>query len=247
MIATIKYTFILLAVVLLSACAGKGDGTTASPRKSGYVALSEAEAKVYITPTTYYIPQYDLDAQTCSASSLRAMKDKNNVVLFQVCKEIYDSCLLQGTCMFKSSQGRTLVNYAGKVGSEYRFSKSQSNACRFGFGAGKSTCLDPFHSVAADLSIYKLGQVIYIPNVVGLALPDGTKHDGYFVVRDAGGAIKGYGRFDFFTGFFGRAQNPFVSIGLSDKDTHIQYYVLQSDEAQAVLKKRNYPNIPVSK
>lgn len=240
------FFFLVLFSFVFSACSGRGNNA-AAPTKKRYTPLSEAEAKVYITPTIYYIPQFDLDKQSCAESSRRSMKDKSDQVLFLVCKEVYDACLMQGTCEIKNSQGRTMVNVAGRVNSEYRFAKVQTKNCRYGLGAGKSVCLDPFHSIAADLSIYKLGQVVYIPNVVGLELPDGSKHDGYFVVRDSGGNIKGYGRFDFFTGFFARSQNPFVSIGFSDKDTHVHYYVLEPGEASRVLKKRNYPQIPVSK
>lgn len=241
-----RQILILIALFTVAACAGR-DSKTSAPAKKGYVPLSEAEAKVYITPTIYYIPQFDLEKQTCSESSRKVMKDKSDQVLFRVCEEIYDACLMQGTCEIKSSQGRLLVNVAGKTNSDYRFGKVQNKACRYGMGAGNSVCLDPFHSVAADLSIYKLGQVIYIPSAVGVALPDGSKHEGYFVVRDSGGAIKGHGRFDFFTGFFAQAQNPFVSIGFSDKDSHVQYYVLESKEAESILKKRKYPQIPVYK
>jgi membrane-bound lytic murein transglycosylase len=244
--AVLHFFILVLLSVSLAACAGR-DNKNSSPAKRGFQPLSEAEAKVYITPTIYYIPQFDLEKQTCAASSRRAIKDKKDQILFQVCKEIYEACLMQGTCEIKNSEGRTLVNVAGKVDSDYRFAKVQNKTCRYGMGAGKAICLDPFHSIAADLSIYKLGQVIYIPHAVGIELPDGSKHDGYFVVRDSGGAIKGYGRFDFFTGFFARSQNPFVSVGFSDKETHVQYYVLEPDEAQDVLKKRNFPEIPVSK
>jgi 3D (Asp-Asp-Asp) domain-containing protein len=244
--SVLSVLILFLFSLVLSACARR-DGKTSTAAKKGNVPLSEAEAKVYITPTTYYIPQFDLEKQTCAESSRRSMKDKSDEVLFHVCKEVYDACLMQGTCEIRNSQGRSLVNVAGKVNSDYRFAKIQNSTCRYGMGASKTICLDPFHSVAADLSIYKLGQVIYIPSVVGVELPDGSRHEGHFVVRDSGGAIKGYGRFDFFTGFFARAQNPFVSIGFSDKDTHVQYYVLEADEALGVLKKRNYPQIPVSK
>lgn len=210
--------------------------------------LSEAEAKIYTTPTIYYIPQYDLTQQDCDVSARKPMKDKDNKVLFMVCAPVYNSCLLQGTCELKNEDGPALVNYAGQQNSEYKFSKVKSDVCHFGYGAGKLVCLDPYYSLAADLSIYRLGQVIYIPSVVGVTLPDGSKHDGYFVVRDSGGDIKGYGRFDFFTGFNAplRAVNPFSKIDLSDKNTHFQYYVVVAEEALAVLKKRNYPLLPVS-
>lgn len=241
-----RFIFAFLIFSALLGCAGSDTKSKASApvgRKS-YAPLSEAEAKVYITPTIYYVPQFDLSQQNCAASAQKSLKDKAGAVLFKVCESVYDACLMQGTCRLKTEQGAVLINVAGKVASEYRFSKVQNKNCRFGFG-GKSSCLDPFHSVAADLSIYKLGQVIYIPSVVGVALPDGTRHEGYFIVRDSGGNIKGHGRFDFFTGFLGRSQNPFSSIGFEDKNTHVHYYVVEASEAQSILKKRNYPLLPV--
>ncbi len=232
--------------LILAGCAGRE--SKSGGKNSGYVPLSEAEAKVYTTPTIYYVPQYDLAEQTCEVSSRRPMKAKDGSVLFMVCESIYGSCLLQGTCEIKNEQGRVLVNIAGKENSEYKFSKVQNKICKYGYGAGKAVCLDPFYSVAADLTIYRLGQVIYIPTMVGLQLPDGTKHDGYFIVRDSGGNIKGYGRFDFFTGFFSnhKVSNPFAQIGFAGKETHVLYYVMKAEEALNILKKRNYPSLPVT-
>lgn len=242
---TLRIILAFLTSMILVACAAPERKTSLA--KGGYVPLSEAEAKIYTTPTLYYVPQFDLTKATCSSSQRKDLKDRNESVLFSVCEEVYNACLLQGTCELKTERGKFLVNVAGRVNSEHRFAKVQNKDCHYGFGAGKSVCLDPFYSLAADLSIYKLGQVIYIPTVAGLQLPDGTHHDGYFIVRDSGGRIKGYGRFDFFTGFLtNQAQNPLSQIGFGDKETHVQYYVLDGDEAEKILKKRRYPSIPVS-
>jgi 3D (Asp-Asp-Asp) domain-containing protein len=237
--------FILSLAITGFGCAGRE--SKSNDRKSGYVPLSEAEAKVYTTPTIYYVPQYDLTKQACSASERTPLKDKHDVTLFEICPQTYSSCLMQGTCSLKNGQGEFLVNVAGRsADGKQRFSRVGNKVCRYGYGAKRNICLDPFHSIAADLSIYQLGQVIYIPSLVGVNLPDGTRHDGYFIVRDSGGAIKGYGRFDFFTGFWSNIRsNPFAKVGLSDKSTHPQYYVLDDSEASEILKKRNYPELPV--
>ena len=242
----ITFSFCLILVLLVTGCAGRE--SKSNSKNSGYVPLSEAEAKIYTTPTIYYIPQFDLNQQQCDASTMKAIKDKNDSVLFSVCGETYSSCLLQGTCELRNEGGRYLVNVSGRSDGQYKFSFVKNDLCSFGYGAGKSICLDPYHSVAADLSIYRLGQVIYIPHVVGTLLPDGSKHDGYFIVRDSGGNIKGFGRFDFFTGFNKntKATNPFSQIGLAGKETHVQYYVMKAEEALSILKKRNYPNLPVA-
>jgi 3D (Asp-Asp-Asp) domain-containing protein len=77
---------------------------------------------------------------------------------------------------------------------------------KFGKGSGKSiynttNALDPCRTVAADLSQYPTGSIIYIPSMAGKLCPQtGQAIDGCFVVGDMGGAILGKGRFDLFTG-----------------------------------------------
>lgn len=237
-----NFILFLLGSLTFVACAVQGNRDVSAEK---YRPLTEEEKKKFITPTIYYIPQFDLSKVSCSNSSEKSLKDKSGQVMFRVCDNVYDACLLQGTCQLQTSRGNVLINVAGEVNSEQRFSKIQNKDCRFGLGA-KSTCLDPFYTVAADLSIYKMGDVIFIPSVKGVELPDKSKHDGYFVVRDTGGSIKGYGRFDFFTGFmsWGHAENPFRKLDFGDKKTHVDYYVLEEQEALEILKSRNFPKIP---
>ena len=53
--------------------------------------------------------------------------------------------------------------------------------------------------MAVDSDVIPLGTRIFIPELVGLPLPDGTPHDGCFVAEDRG--IKVVGRqVDVFTG-----------------------------------------------
>jgi 3D (Asp-Asp-Asp) domain-containing protein len=72
---------------------------------------------------------------------------------------------------------------------------------------------DPFRSVAADIGrvrrsdpkwkkkggVIPLGTHVFILELVGLELPDGTIHDGWCVVNDCGGGIFG-AHIDLFTG-----------------------------------------------
>ncbi|APR85742.1 Hypothetical protein A7982_11091 [Minicystis rosea] len=63
--------------------------------------------------------------------------------------------------------------------------------------AGKP--IRPLRSVAVDPSVIPLGTAIYIPEIVGLPLPEGGTHDGCFVAEDRG--LKVVGRhIDVFTG-----------------------------------------------
>lgn len=49
--------------------------------------------------------------------------------------------------------------------------------------------------------------LLFIQETVGLPMPDGRKHDGYWYASDLGGAIKG-SRIDLFTGFNRASMNP---------------------------------------
>ena len=54
-------------------------------------------------------------------------------------------------------------------------------------------------TVAVDPKVIPRHSVLFIKETVGLKLPDGTIHDGYWYASDVGGAIKG-ARIDLFTG-----------------------------------------------
>ena len=59
--------------------------------------------------------------------------------------------------------------------------------------------LAPMRTVAVDPKIFPRHSVLFIKETVGLKMPDGTVHDGYWYASDVGGAIKG-ARIDLFTG-----------------------------------------------
>ena len=110
-------------------------------------------------------------------------------------------------------------------------------------------CVDPFYSVAADLKIYNLGDVIYLPAVRGVVLPNGEIHDGYFIVRDAGGGSEGEGRFDFFTGLYTSStlNNPFTKLKLNGLQTFPEYVLIEGAQADQMRQQRNFPLLPLKK
>ncbi len=244
------FLLISFCCLLFFGCANSKD-TKGGQNKSQHQPLSLEESKVLITPTIYYIPVYDQTNLTCADK--KVIKDEKGKAIISVCKNVFDDCLMQGTCQIIQGGKKLLLNVGSVVGTERRFSVIKNSFCIYGIGSSKSrtanlktTCLDPYYSVAADLNIYNVGDVIYIPAAVGLILPDGAIHDGHFIIRDAGGAIKGYGRFDFFTGFaIGRSENPLARLGFADKQTNVFYTVVEDEEAAKVLKMRNFPLLPV--
>jgi 3D (Asp-Asp-Asp) domain-containing protein len=65
-------------------------------------------------------------------------------------------------------------------------------------GAGvQSRKLVPFRSIAVDPRYIPIGAAVYVPELVGVQLPDGTQHDGCLRADDMGGAIKQQ-KLDFF-------------------------------------------------
>jgi 3D (Asp-Asp-Asp) domain-containing protein len=56
--------------------------------------------------------------------------------------------------------------------------------------------------------------VLFIKETVGLPMPDGSKHDGYWYASDVGGAIHA-GRIDLFTGSGRASMTPLMSLNLA--------------------------------
>lgn len=191
-------------------------------------------------PTVYFTPRFTKADNTCEGLKV-AIQNSKGQTLIKVCRHIYESCALQGAC---SIEGRLFNVTTGNVRLTY-FAEITNMGCPYGKGVNMA-CLDPFHTIAADLRAHKPGDVIYVPKVRGTLLPDGKTHDGYFVVRDRGGAIKGRGRFDFFAGFmsYRDPNNPFAALGLGDKRNRFEYVEIKGEMAQKVLAARNFPRLP---
>ncbi len=102
---------------------------------------------------------------------------------------------LEGTGVLRDGR---LLNYAGecKYGIGTCFDTLEPEAHPLGRGV-QSRALEPFRSVAVDPRLIPIGSPLYLPEIVGLVLPDGTRHDGCLRADDQGGAIKG-GKIDFF-------------------------------------------------
>lgn len=219
---------ILLLPFFLAACAG-GSGETLP----------------LITPTIYYKPIIYKEKETCSSADLKDLVDENGKTLVSLCKKSYDNCLMQGSCLVVQGEKTRSFNFTKNKNGVRRFAEKREERCPYGYGV-RNICMDPFYSVAADLSIHSVGDVIFIPYLVGTVLPDGSKHNGYLIVRDEGSAIVGEHRFDFFTGFFSPydSKNVFADLGFGDKGHRFGYQKMNEDVAKAFREYRNYPNIP---
>lgn len=198
-----------------------------------------------LKPTVYYFVTINENEKLCEYSETVDINGASGTVLLRVCQKTWSACAVQGTCAVIQGEETHFFNVIGKFEGQTRFFEIDRKKCRFGYGVN-NICLDPFYSVAADLTIHKPGDVIFIPAVVGLELPDGSKHDGYFIVRDQGHGIVGPGRFDFFSGMISwyDSKNPFKKLGLGDVKTNIPYFKVTGEKAKKALSNRAYPSLP---
>ena len=84
-----------------------------------------------------------------------------------------------------------LINYDGRchygIGTCYQTLDPQAHP--FGKG-GQQRALQPFRSVAVDPRWVPLGTPLYMPELKGMRLPDGSYHDGCVRADDTGGGIR---------------------------------------------------------
>ncbi|MDD3837622.1 MAG: 3D domain-containing protein [Phenylobacterium sp.] len=69
-------------------------------------------------------------------------------------------------------------------------------------------------TAAIDKNLIPRRTVLFIKETVGLPMPDGSRHDGYWYASDVGGAIKGE-RIDLYTGHGKASMKPMMPLNLS--------------------------------
>ena len=209
------------------------------------VKESDISTRGMLRPTVYYYPVINEDKRKCEKDYI--LRDEEGEKMISLCEKTRASCRLQGSCAIVQNGKKRTFNIIGNYDGKDRFFETSKDVCRFGFGV-KSSCLDPFYTVAADLSIYRPGDVIYVPKVRGTLLPDGSKHSGYFIVRDRGRNIIGKTRFDFYTGHISwrDEENPFSKIGLASKSNKFEFMKIKGAKAKAFSQLRSYPKLPVA-
>jgi 3D (Asp-Asp-Asp) domain-containing protein len=69
-------------------------------------------------------------------------------------------------------------------------------------------------TLAVDKAVIPRRTVVFIKETVGLPMPNGEKHDGYWYASDIGGAIKG-NKLDLFSGQGASSMKPLMGLNLS--------------------------------
>jgi hypothetical protein len=181
-----------------------------------------------LKPTVYYLPTNDNNPfRACKSDDTRSFKAKKGQTLLsgkseiKVCSKFYYAVQMQGSGLVRTHDDlQYLINYVGAQDGIPRFKIIDRDVCPYGLGMANK-CLQPFISIAADPSKYKLGDIVYVDEVARarIKLPDGDMHQGFFIVTDTGAAIRGVGRFDFYTGpmHYSDPKNPFVQLNLQSK------------------------------
>ncbi|MEK2689907.1 3D domain-containing protein [Bdellovibrio sp. GT3] len=197
-----------------------------------------------LSPTIYYKPTVHFDAAKCTQEELRDMVSPADKILTTICVRDFDRCLIEGACFVDKGGSVRSFNYHSRIKNIPRFVEVDLRRCPFGYGVNNS-CLDPYYTIAADLSIYKVGDVVFVPRLVNAPMPDGSIHDGFVVIRDRGARILGQGRFDFFTGFYNHADkdNIIARLGFGDPYARFDYRMATEEESAAARERRGYPGI----
>ena len=130
------------------------------------------------------------------------------------------SLKLEGSGLLRDGR---VVNYTGPCKYGYGTCFEQLDVADFPFGRGSGLRpLIPFKSVAVDRRVIRIGEPLYIPEFDGLALPDGSIHDGCVRADDTGGGIKGR-KMDFFVVTYGNFRNLLDALlGVSWVTPHIE-------------------------
>lgn len=72
----------------------------------------------------------------------------------------------------------------------------------------------PMRTLAVDKNVIPRRTVVFIKETVGLKMPNGEAHDGYWYASDVGGAIKGQ-RIDLYTGHGAASMKPMKNLSLA--------------------------------
>jgi 3D (Asp-Asp-Asp) domain-containing protein len=72
----------------------------------------------------------------------------------------------------------------------------------------------PMRTLAVDTRVIPKRTVVFIKETVGVKMPNGQVHDGYWYASDVGGAIKGQ-RIDLYTGRGAASMKPMKQLSLA--------------------------------
>jgi 3D (Asp-Asp-Asp) domain-containing protein len=165
---------------------------------------AQAMEKLGRARITYYWLVDESDAGY-ERSTRAAIKDVRGKVIARTSSRFRRHLLLEGSGRLRDGR---VVTYQKHVAGEARF-----RVTKHSHGAAYGRCpLVPYRTIAVDPKFIKLGTKVYIPELEGTRLPDGTIHDGIFMAEDRSKYVRG-AHIDIFTEAGSRSARPFTSRG----------------------------------
>lgn len=152
------------------------------------LAAATAQGQSYV-PGTFQLTQYWIaDEQGHETGRPQPLVDRRGNTLAWACTGFVSALTMEGTG--RTWDGR-LLNWDARVNGRACFVEVDTALYPFGVGVA-GYALVPFRSLAVDARYVPLGHTVELAELVGMPLPDGTRHDGCFVAVDGGGAIVGH-------------------------------------------------------
>lgn len=188
---TLVFGFVFISLSCAQADHGNnGDSGLLDPHGAKLASIG------LMRPSFYWVAVEKKD----TAKKTKKLFDRNGNLLATVTPNYYKELAMEGTGKLLNKK---IINYESRKtnpdGTTEIFWQFCPPEAPFGYGLGPIP-LVPFRSVATDLTVVPLGSKLYIPAAVGIKLPDGTFHDGYFTAVDIGDMITNK-KIDLFTAY----------------------------------------------
>lgn len=178
-------------------------------------AMASPPAKVGKAVLSFYWI-IDESAAQYRGGSDAVLRDTRGNVIACTSRKFRKALVLEGTGWLRDGRA---VMYHRKLRGEHRFRVTKVKN-----GLTVTGCqLVPYRTVAVDPRVIQLGSMLYIPQLKGARLPDGTIHDGIFTAADRG-HFRGH-HVDLFVGASARGARPFVRRGYGSR-SRVTVYLL---------------------
>lgn len=169
---------------------------------------------------TFY---WTVDEAQYPRSTSEELRDVDGQVLARVSPEFKKDLTMEGSGWLRQPAGKT-VNYAKRINGEHRFHFTDHK-----YGRGIGNCpLVPYRTVAVDPQFIPFGTKLYVPELEGVRLPDGSIHDGIFIAHDKGSWIT-QNHIDFYVGVGKSGSKPFEKFGYTSKSKIFVYKLADPD------------------
>lgn len=149
---------------------------------------------------TYYdFPKEETGAKDAS------IFDASCKLITNVTREFHDRLCVQGSGRISTGETVSFAKRDCECASvcprtDQKICFEKLDPARFPSGRGAlGTPITPLRTVAVDTSVIPLGTVLYIPELKGVAMADGGRHNGCFIAEDRGMKVTGR-QIDIFTG-----------------------------------------------